>query len=767
MAAMTALAPGLWCLLLAVLLAAALRRWYDPVPLRCWLVWGLVLAVLCGPALFAGRVLLPLGHLVRVPPYQQLWGEDEGRPPGNMLQADLVMQIAPWLMRSRASLAAGEWPLWNPFVGAGEPLLGNPQSQAFQPLTWLTLPLSEPGAINTIAALRVLIPLVFFFLLLRRQGLSEPAALWGGLAFSLAGFLQGWLGWPLAGSASFLPLLLYAVVLVDERGALRDHLLCATAGAAVLLVGHPETELYVFGIAAAFAVARLLARPTGRRLVLVRSWALAGAVAFGLAAPSLLPFFAYLPQSLRAEVLADRREALDRSDPFSEVRTPEARAATGKAIASRLVPVAAPNAYGNNRFRRYWGEQNVINDAAVFTGSAALLAALIACAPGTGRRFPQERLVLGIALVSLLVVARPPGLIHLFNALPVVRDSASFHSRLSLGVNFALAYLAACTWDRWCRGEVRRGVVLAAAGLLAAFVVWGTLAHPDPQNPVSLAALRMGSLTVHLVVLAGSALFLTVVPARRPAPVLGLTVLIAGELLFVFLPANPPVPGRLFYPETEPIAFLKERLRPGERMTALGTTFRPNFPSVHGLADPRSSNPAKPAAVSELIGPINPGVTAATDYLARPEDPLYARLGVRFVMVPPRTFLPPPLKLASRRGGAWIYRRPGAFPLVFLSSGGSLEIVEVRPARVRAQAVLSERRLLSSSIYQDGGWRLLADGVRQTVTSDNRPFVAGWLPEGTGEVDLLYRPPGFLPGMALAALALTLAAVCWIPRPSS
>ncbi|HSF39135.1 MAG TPA: hypothetical protein VLT87_05030, partial [Thermoanaerobaculia bacterium] len=86
--------PGLWVVLLAALLALALRRWFDPVPLRCWLVWGLAMAPLFGAALFGGRVMLPLGYLTRVPPFS---GLAEGPPPGNLLQGDLVLQITPWM----------------------------------------------------------------------------------------------------------------------------------------------------------------------------------------------------------------------------------------------------------------------------------------------------------------------------------------------------------------------------------------------------------------------------------------------------------------------------------------------------------------------------------------------------------------------------------------------------------------------------------------------------------------------------------------------
>jgi hypothetical protein len=227
------LLPGLWVALLAVLLAIALRRWYDPVPAPCWLAWSAVLLVLLGPALFAGRVLLPLGYLTRVPPWQTLWPGPEP-PPGNPVQGDLVLQIAPWLERVRAAWSAGEWPLWNHLAGAGEPLLGNPQSQALQPLAGLSLIFPVAHAVGVLAARRVLLAFAGAYLFFRRQGLRDPAALWGSLAYGLSGFLQLSLGWPLAGSATFLPWVLYAVARIDDEGKRRDRLLLALALAAWL-----------------------------------------------------------------------------------------------------------------------------------------------------------------------------------------------------------------------------------------------------------------------------------------------------------------------------------------------------------------------------------------------------------------------------------------------------------------------------------------------------------------------------------------------------
>jgi len=810
------LLPGLWVAALATLLGLALRRWFDPVPRRCWLAWGAVLAILLGAVLFAGRVLLPLGYLTLIPPYKGIW---EGTPPGNLLQSDLVLQITPWLVRVREAFAAGEWPLWNALSGAGEPLLGNPQTQALQPLAWLALPFPVPQAVGIIAALRLLIPFVFTYLFLRRQGLADGVSVGGSLAFGLSGFLQHSLGWPLAGSATFLPLLLYGIVLVEQRGLRRDQALLAAATLMVLLVGHPETGLHVVALGSVFALSLLFARPAGRRLSLLRAWAAPGLIGLALAAPAVLPAVDFIPQSLRAEILTLRRAQVRQESPLAGWRTPRQRAESGRALTARVLPTVTPNAYGHNRFGHYWGARNINEDAAGFTGTAALLAALLAAWPlRGGRRFPQERLMLSVALVCLVILARPPGLVQLFEALPVIRQSLSYHSRVSLVLNFVLAYLAACTWERWRLGEGRRLPLVVFGSALAALILWGYLAHPDPEDLTHLTTLRYSTLAVQLATLVGTALLMLLFSPSPGEGVRGggrggwgvralLPLVISGELLLIHAPANPPVTARLYYPETPPIAFVRERLDPWYRMSGEGPALRANFGTVYGLADPRSSNPMKPASYLEAIGRINLFPRRATDGFAHPEDPLYGLLGVRFVMTAPRLPLPPPLRPVMRRPHGWVYRRPGALPRIFLPAaaapcpeatpfrwsdcnagvrdfaleavlrpgerswtaaapaGSRLDLQEIGPAHLSARARLAEPRLLASSVYQDGGWRLVVGGTRLPTTLANGPFVAAWLPEGEAALDLLYRPPGFVPGMLIAALALAVGAALWVRPP--
>lgn len=738
------LLPGLWVAFLALLLGLALRRWYDPVPLRCWLAWSAVLALLFGPVLFAGRTMLPLGYLARTPPFT---GLVRGEPPGNLLQSDLVLQIAPWLERVRESWAAGEWPLWNPLVGAGEPLLGNPQSQAFQPLVWLALPFPVVSGFGVIAALRVLLALVFTWLLLRRQGISELSALAGSLAFALAGFLQLWLGWPLSGSAAFLPVLLYGITLIDQRGERRDSLLLALATACVLLVGHPETGLHVAILAGLFALSKLLARPAGGRLRFLGAVALSAGIGAGLATPVVLPAAGYLPRSLRAVLMEARHQR-----PVQEGEEENAGGARHDPLA-RLIPTFAPNAFGNNRFGAYRGDRNVIEDAAGFAGTVALLGLLASFA--ARRRFPQERLMIGTAMVALIVMIRPPGLAPLLEALPVLRQSMTYHSRVALLLDFAVAYVAACSWERWRRGETRVRELLIAATPLAALIGWAYLANPGPE---SLDWLRWGSLALQLAALAAAVLLLW-----RPSPfrAWGLAAVVAAELIAFHAPAHPPVPAGLYYPVTPSIAFVRERLDPWYRVCGLGPVLRPNFASVYGLADPRSSNPAKPAAYQEAIRPIDRFPERATDGFVAPENPLYSRLGVRFLMTLPGTRLQRPYRLVFRQGDAWVWANRRALPRIFLPDLSSLALGEIRPAELHAHAHLSEPQLLASSVYQDGNWKLVAGGARLPTTLANGPFVAARLPAGDTDLALLYRPGSFVAGLAVAALALVAGAAFW------
>jgi hypothetical protein len=797
------LLPGLYLALLAFLLDRALRRWWEPVPARVWGVFALALLILFGPALFLGRVLLPADILPGV-----VQPEDVRKPPaGNPLQLDLVMQIVPLQASVRRALRAGEWPLWNDLVGAGMPLLADPQSQAFEPLVAAALPLPLPAAVGVTAGLRVLTALVFFFLLLRRQGLSEGSALFGSLAFGLGGFLMLWLSWPLANTPALLPLLLYALVVTADRGARRDFLLLVAALFSLLAGGHPETLLYAAGVGGLFALSRLLHRPPAERTGLVLRWALAGALAFGLAAPALVPAARFVPQSLRRQRVEIRNQHVA-EDPaaFTGWETRRGRREQAEGLEKRVVSVFAPNAWGSSRYGDYWGDDNDNEDAAAFAGGAAMLAALLAFLPAA-RRFREERLFLALAPLSLLVAVHVPSLTRLLLRLPVFNQSLSANRRLLLVAGFSLAYLGACTVERWRQGEgPKRAAVVAGAAALLGLVAWGYLLSAEVE---ALRALRWFWMGLQLAVIAGGAgavLLLASQRRRRWTP--WVFCALAGlELLVFHQPANPSLPRGAFYPETPSLRFLQENAG-GARIAGLANRLLPNSPSVYGLADIRISNPLKPFLYAQAVGAVSASVRGTEQILIEPEHPLYQLLGVRFLVAPPRMTSIAGLRQVFRDATARIYERTAMLPRLFLPAAvetagaeawpewlgdnpdfaaralvapaagrpaswtagrpreSALQILALRPAHLAARGHLAEERLLASSVYQDGGWRLLLDRHPFPTLVADGPFLAAWLPAGEHRLDVIYRAPGLLPGLALAAAALS-ALVVWLLRPAA
>jgi hypothetical protein len=745
------LAPGLYVLAIAWILDRLLRRFADPVPPRVWAAIAVLVILFLGPALFGGRIQLPLDNLRGEAPFLD---RAPTRPQGNPLQGDLLTLIAPLQTEVRSAWSEGRWPLWNRAMGAGLPLLADPQAQALQPLQLLALPFGVARAAGVVAALRLLVALAFGFLFFRRLGLSGPAAFLGAVSYGLGGFLGLWLGWPIANAAALLPAALWAVHWVCARGWRRDALALVAVLAALLLGGQPEAVLYGVAVTGAFGALRLRHTESGRRAGALRRLAVCVALAVALAAPALGPALDFLPHTLRA---ADRAA-------MPGVTTPTA---WSERAVLRLIPLVAPNAFGNGRYGDpsgavYWGESNTNEDASGFAGTLTLVMALAGLlAKG---RVAHQRFAFALLVMSLVLLAPPPFLERALSALPLWRLSATGHHRLLMVVNLALAWLGACGLEHALRGTAGRSRILAAAGVVAGLVAWATLAHSHPVHPEALAVLRFGWLKLQAKLLLAGAL-LAVAASRMRAAGAVLAALVACELLVAHVEANPSAPKTPFPPPSPALAYLAAQPGPN-RVAALDAALPANLPALWGLRDARLYDPAAPAAYARLVRPLGDPDGARPERFATEEHKLYDALGVRYLLTLPERALHGSEVLVSAERDAWVWERPRANALVALlppdpSDSARLAYRELGPQRLQATVKIETARLLVASILDDGGWRLL-DGEARVATRS--PLIAAKLEAGEHRLELLYRPAMFLRGLLLAALA-TAAALAWLLPP--
>jgi len=126
---------------------------------------------------------------------------------------DLAQQVLPWFQEQARFWGKGGIPLWDPYVWAGQPLLGQAQPGTAYPLNWIlfALPLRSDGFIHSWAlewyfVVMRLMAMAFCYWLCRDQGCSRIASLLAGAIFALGGYI-GDTGWPqMVNGAVWLPL---------------------------------------------------------------------------------------------------------------------------------------------------------------------------------------------------------------------------------------------------------------------------------------------------------------------------------------------------------------------------------------------------------------------------------------------------------------------------------------------------------------------------------------------------------------------------------
>src|SRR5207248_1388917 len=98
--------------------------------------------------------------------------------------------VMPWFQEQARSWHAGTFPLWDPYLWAGQPVLGQAIPGGAYPLNWLLFLLPLDGGVISMTALQWYFVVIrfmaaaFCYWLCRDLGRSRVASLTGGLAFA-------------------------------------------------------------------------------------------------------------------------------------------------------------------------------------------------------------------------------------------------------------------------------------------------------------------------------------------------------------------------------------------------------------------------------------------------------------------------------------------------------------------------------------------------------------------------------------------------------
>lgn len=159
---------------------------------------------------FTNEVFLPARLLGHIAPWNSV--KSDPLPPWNPLRWDGIAQFYPWRNFAHETLRRGQIPLWNPYQFCGTPFVANSQSAVFYPGNLLFYLLPTMRAFGVSAVLHLTLCGWFTYLLLRRLGAGQPAALLAGVAYAFSSWQIQWLQLPtFLATSCWIPLLLRQV----------------------------------------------------------------------------------------------------------------------------------------------------------------------------------------------------------------------------------------------------------------------------------------------------------------------------------------------------------------------------------------------------------------------------------------------------------------------------------------------------------------------------------------------------------------------------
>ncbi len=202
-------------------------------------------------------------------------------------------------------------PLWNPFERGGVSMLSEPEAGVLYPLNWLLVALGAIAGgmpfvmIEIKACLHLAIGGMAMFALLRRKGLTAPAAAIGGIIYELGPYTAGNAHFAIIWPQAWLPLLMLSADWLIEGGAVFAAMGVAGSAFLVIVAGSPPTAFYCALVAVPYFCVRagIVMRREGWRAWMSRSGRyvlLAGVLTALSCYPSVRGTFEAMRASVRA-----------------------------------------------------------------------------------------------------------------------------------------------------------------------------------------------------------------------------------------------------------------------------------------------------------------------------------------------------------------------------------------------------------------------------------------------------------------------------------
>ncbi len=470
---------------------------------------------------------------------------------GTLFERDINMVWLPQVESLVRAVANGSWPLWDPYVGFGQPMLADPRVGVLYPPTWLNLLLPPTVFYTAFVVAHVAGSGWGMLALARHWSASRLAATFTATLWMLSGPLLSLVPmWHHLAGFAWMPWVALAASRAFERPARARSVWLGCAVALQWLAGSPEASLLTLLVVAVLAFRALRSRWTdvGLRRRLIRLTALGALIGSTLPAAQWLPTLDIVARSSRRQQAAEDQTAWSRH-PWA------------------LTELIAPARFGELPLDPE-AIHRILDDRppwlrSIYLGAPALglVAAGLLGGPSGGRALAW---LLGFSVI--LSMGRHVPLYETATALLPPLQWLRYPVKILLVAAFAWSLLAGRGLDvvsgsaPTARGWSRRVVLPASFSFLACGGVWWSLTWGSawlrpwllPLPGEVLAQALQPSIVSAAIATTAAAVALALLAWRGPAGrggqglAVALALVCAADLLHKHVALNPVAPAELF-----------------------------------------------------------------------------------------------------------------------------------------------------------------------------------------------------------------------------
>jgi hypothetical protein len=161
-------------------------------------------------------------------------------------------------IKTRLYIKNGEWPLWNPYQGLGQPFAAMGEGSPYFPLAILRS-LAPYSVSNFFLLVNVFLAQIFLFKFLRTLDLSGASCAFGGIAFALSGAVSFHLARAnIFDQICMIPVLFWAVSNAAQVGTSRNYAILSVITALHCMAGFIQIAMLSQFIAVLFGITTIL-----------------------------------------------------------------------------------------------------------------------------------------------------------------------------------------------------------------------------------------------------------------------------------------------------------------------------------------------------------------------------------------------------------------------------------------------------------------------------------------------------------------------------